>query len=204
MAHYVIPINTLEEEVRSWKLAAFFVALATGVAGFVVGIALSLPYFSSESQLANTGGVAIDLTVDSREYSETPDTAATLPAGEVAGEATTEPEAAVEAPIIIPPDTAETDAARAERVSTLTLAATERENAISLINQEMSLIKDRSVSLIAEFTGNCGSWRDDCALPYKKELDANNARYAVLSATLEQFTRERDAALLERATILGE
>lgn len=45
------------------------------------------------------------------------------------------------------------------------------------LDQRIRTLKDRGVILIAEFTQNCGSWTDACAVPYKAELEEINAAY---------------------------
>lgn len=86
-----------------------------------------------------------------------------------------------------------------DQIDELNVRISEHRDAIAQINKELELIKDRSVSLIVEFDQNCGSWKDECATPFARELETNNSRYSQLVAKLATFNQELTKAERERS-----
>lgn len=72
-----------------------------------------------------------------------------------------------------------------------------------VLGTEIERLKDESVSLVAAFEQNCGSWADSCAVPYKDALDKNNATYNRLASELELLISELDRARESERIILA-
>lgn len=71
------------------------------------------------------------------------------------------------------------------------------------LGTEIERLKDESVSLVAAFEQNCGSWADTCAAPYKDALDKNNSSYNRLASELELLINELDLARESERIILA-
>lgn len=88
-----------------------------------------------------------------------------------------------------------------QQIDDLNVLVNDHKDAITQLNKELELIKDRSVLLIVEFDQNCGNWKDECATPFAKELEANNSRYSQLVAKLTSFNQELANAERERTLL---
>ncbi len=88
-----------------------------------------------------------------------------------------------------------------ERTIELNALINDRDLAIIRITDEIERLKNASVLVVTEFDQNCDNWQDDCALPYRKTLDANDAKYDELAAQLDLVRRSREQAVLDRANI---
>jgi hypothetical protein len=77
------------------------------------------------------------------------------------------------------------------------------ELAIMQLTGEMELIKNASVTLIAEFETNCGNWKDTCGSTYASGLESLNVRYAGLVERLHEAERRRGDAQSERARLMN-
>ncbi len=75
-------------------------------------------------------------------------------------------------------------------ITELKLRITDRKIAIDRFNQEIELIKNKSIAVISEFNQNCGSWKDDCAKPYTTKLNEYNSAYNELISKQVPLTRE--------------
>ncbi len=84
---------------------------------------------------------------------------------------------------------------------TLELEIVDKRIAVERVNQEIERVKNASVSVISEFTKNCGSWSDPCALPYSKRLEESNKTYAELVPVLESLNRSLESLVIERSRL---
>lgn len=75
------------------------------------------------------------------------------------------------------------------------------ELAILRLNQEMKLVKDASVSLVADFNQNCGSWSDVCGNTYASKLQQYNDRYDELLKEQNKVELNRNTALESRNSL---
>lgn len=91
-----------------------------------------------------------------------------------------------------------------EKRTNLSLRISDRTIAIERLNQEIERVKNASVSLIAEFNQNCGSWTDDCAKPYSSKLEANNTTYNELVQKQTPLSLELSSLKSELASLSDE
>ncbi len=166
--------------------------LATSLLGvFVLGLILgalstNLLELGTHAQLnATLAGVGIVDTTSKVASSEAMSSGETLDSQSESTEVLSNTPADVGGDTEVPfPETgevagAETVAEREERNLT-------KEGQDRLVS-EIKLLKDASVTLVAEFLQNCGVWTDICAEPYQIQLEKNNSRYEALERSLLTF-----------------
>ena len=173
--------------------------ILASLGGLLFGILLTsktivLPTVSPLEQLADVSGSKIPLgytaalaTIATSTTNESED--GTI--GSVAGVSTEE---------VVP-----TPRVRDEQAITdVNILINDIELTIIRINNEIELIKNSSVTLVADFDRNCGNWKDVCGAPYATELEKNNTRYDALVAKLAQTERDRESALQSRSSLMSE
>lgn len=72
-----------------------------------------------------------------------------------------------------------------------------------VLGTEIERLKNESVTLVAAFEQNCGSWTDVCATTYKDALNTNNTAYNRLALELELLISELDRARESERIILA-
>jgi hypothetical protein len=84
------------------------------------------------------------------------------------------------------------------RTDELDLSITDREIAITQLNEEIARVKNDSVALVSLFNTNCGNWKDECAKPYAATLEINNSTYSDLIQKVTKLQRELDQFRAEK------
>lgn len=154
--------------------SSFAATILVGVLGLTLGIGLGVISEGSRANLAAVGAISPAQTIAS--------TNASISSGE---------------PIETPEEVSEIIATESPTLSALVqdtkdgevLGATIDEStnevqsaeALALAREALDLrirvLKDRGIALVAEFTQNCGSWEEPCAVPYRTELETINTAY---------------------------
>lgn len=196
-----IPIELVRDtKTRPVRLPVLYVAPMIAISlflGFMFGSGVLLPSAnpreqvgavlesmtdSSTPELASVGAVVVDTTVPAADTLalDTPeDNVLTQNDIDVAPSPTPEPESLLNA-------------------IELDLAITDREDAMTKLNEEIARLKNDSVALVSLFNTNCGNWKDECAVPYAATLEVNNSTYndlvqkvIALQRELNQFNAEK-------------
>jgi hypothetical protein len=84
------------------------------------------------------------------------------------------------------------------RTEELDLSITDREIAITQLNEEIARVKNDSVALVSLFNTNCGNWKDECAKSYAATLEINNRTYSDLIQKVTNLQRELDQFRAEK------
>lgn len=154
--------------------SSFAATILVGVLGLTIGIGLGVISEGSRANLAAVGAISPAQTIASTNASASSGEPVEAP-GEVSGVIATEsptPPALVQNTKNGEVLGATIDASANDVPSSETLAL-----AREALDLRIRVLKDRGIALIAEFTQNCGSWEESCAVPYRTELETINTAY---------------------------
>ncbi len=168
------------------------------VIGALAGARFGLPVIARILPGQNIAAVGSTATIPTPEKTDTDAHAATLPFstnGNTLAFADTADTADVAFDSIPPEQSID------QQLNVLNTIIDDHEVQITQLNIELERIKDQSVSLVADFDRNCGSWKDDCAIPYANALDTRNTRYSQIATKLGVLNQELKAAQNDRADL---